>query len=276
MKSSGTAKIRLIDTPKELRDILLEVLDDIDAFCRKNGIPYFLFGGSLLGAVRHQGFIPWDDDIDIAMPREAFDRFIACYESDVCDLVWHGNRKTYFYPFAKVCHRKTILVENRFPATTLGVHVDVFPIDTVPDMETAAAINEMRKRTFFLLGLRNRPLSSLRGEFRHWRWRTLQALFLRLLPNKFFVERFLHAVRMAGARTPAFEGNAIWGYGLKEWCPLGLIGHGGKDVSFEGKRYPGLADPHGYLTHIYGDYMKLPPSEKRCTCHDFKAWALYD
>ena len=276
MKSIETTGLRPIDIPEELRTILLCVLDDINAFCRKNGIPFFLFGGSLLGAVRHQGFIPWDDDIDIAMPREAFDRFIESYKSDVCTLVWHGNQSTYFYPFAKVCHRKTILVENAFPRNPLGVHVDVFPIDTVPDMKTANEINEWRKKTFFLLNLRNRPLKSLRGEFRHWRLRSLQAIFLRLFPNKFFVGRFLHAVRLAGATTPAFEGNAVWGYGLKEWCPAGFIGNGGKDVPFEGKLYPGLADPHGYLTHIYGDYMKLPPPEKRCTCHDFKAWALCD
>ena len=87
---------------RELQEIEFDILCDIARFCRENGIRYFLCGGTLLGAIRHKGFIPWDDDVDIGMLRPDYERFLETYKSDHNELWWHGNKSGYFSPFAKL------------------------------------------------------------------------------------------------------------------------------------------------------------------------------
>ena len=141
----------------DIKDCSFQVLCRIDEVCRKHGIAYSLTGGTLIGAIRHQGFIPWDDDIDIMMPRPDYDRFVEIvrtgdYGFDLHCQEMDGN--AYWYPFTKACHRDTVLKESAVRETglSLGVYVDVFPVDGAGNTAAGA---KLRTMVFtFLHGLR--------------------------------------------------------------------------------------------------------------------------
>ena len=135
-------------TLTEVQQACLDILKDIHNFCQQNGIKYTLQGGTLLGAIRHKGFIPWDDDIDIAMPREDYDRFIRTYTSKKGYKLFSRElapmRKSVFLAFSRVCEMQKTFVDCRMlPWTSeeTGVWVDVFPLDGIED---SPAIREKR------------------------------------------------------------------------------------------------------------------------------------
>ena len=118
-------------TLAEKKQLMLSVMDEIDAFCRENGLTYFLVGGTLLGAVRHKGFIPWDDDMDIGLPRKDYERLIREFRSGsgkvrVFDF---RNKEDYFWPSAKAVAENTVLYELDDRKHPIGVFIDVFPFD---------------------------------------------------------------------------------------------------------------------------------------------------
>ena len=123
---------------EEIKKYSLEILKDIKRVCNELKLTYFLDSGTLLGAIRHNGFIPWDDDIDIAMPRPDYDVFIKKYNKHCLNsyrLKSLGNSFFYSYPFAKIYDKRTKLFEHGFSHDGLGLSVDIFPIDAYPDEE---------------------------------------------------------------------------------------------------------------------------------------------
>ena len=122
---------------EELREIQMSILDGVDKFCRAKDIKYSISGGTLLGAIRHKGYIPWDDDIDISMLREDYERFEKefpeCYEGHLC-LATLRRRKDWTLAFGKVYDSRTMgfMIGNKSVVT--GVNIDVFPLDDVPDI----------------------------------------------------------------------------------------------------------------------------------------------
>ena len=107
---------------EEIKAIALQVLADVAEYCDRNGIRYFLVCGTALGAVRHDGFIPWDDDIDIGMPRPDYERFISEYKSEKYYLCSHKLNAGYPYAFDKVCDSDTDLIENISILSYLDMH----------------------------------------------------------------------------------------------------------------------------------------------------------
>ena len=126
-------------TDKELLQLQLDILRDVDAFCRKNGIEYFLVGGTGIGAVRHGGYIPWDDDIDIGMRRPDYNRFIESFNGSYSHLKVYAPEinLNYYAPYANVCDTRTLLDEgeNGHRKDPIGVKIDIFPYDPIPSDE---------------------------------------------------------------------------------------------------------------------------------------------
>lgn len=264
-------------TLSEIQEAGFEVLKWFKAFCEKENLRYFLTSGTLLGAVRHGGFIPWDDDVDVVMPRADYDRLIGLmkdlggderYRLYLCE----GKRgqvtavtKIYDAFTVAVDKRKTEAVED------LGVHIDVFALDGMGDSYSEAA--ELMKK--------------LRPELNYRRW-VLAGKFL--FPKKRFwlfpvkVIGYLHAKRLgyekiekkieALRKTYDFETSKFVGcctsFGEdREIMPEELYRSASK-VSFNGEQFDTCADPDAYLKRFYGEnYMTPPPENKRVAAHYF-------
>ncbi len=125
-------------TLQDVQKVSLEIFLDVHEFCMKNGIKYCMSGGTLLGAVRHKGFIPWDDDVDLFMLRPDYDRFISTYKSDRYVLLTMENNKDYFLPYAHVADMDQTVIEynyDPFSRKKTGVKIDIFPLETVSNDE---------------------------------------------------------------------------------------------------------------------------------------------
>lgn len=125
-------------TLQDVQKVSLEIFLDVHEFCMKNGIKYCMSGGTLLGAVRHKGFIPWDDDVDLFMLRPDYDRFISTYKSDRYVLLTMENDKDYFLPYAHVADMDQTVIEynyDPFSRKKTGVKIDIFPLEAVSNDE---------------------------------------------------------------------------------------------------------------------------------------------
>ncbi|MBQ0087806.1 MAG: LicD family protein [Prevotellaceae bacterium] len=249
---------------EELKIIQLEILDYVDDFCKHHGIKYSLSGGTLIGAIRHHGFIPWDDDIDIQLLREDYDLFIEEWNKYEHPYVFHNvetksNKGT---AYGKISNPKTIMKDG--DTIQMGVNIDVFPIDKVIDMD------DFYKRHAKILNL----------YFYHWRVSRQWKWNFKILIWKFwgmifcpaYYERKINSLakKYQGKEAP-FLFEMIAGRGYKNPWPLDAF-RATVDVSFENKRYQALIGYHEYLTATFGNYMQLPPEEKQVSHHRFEAW----
>lgn len=255
---------------KEVQQIELDILKDVHAFCRDRSIQYFLCGGTLLGAVRHKGFIPWDDDIDIGMLRPDYERFIREYKS-----ARYGLRcletNTYTQAFAKVVDTRTLVDERGTTLKNMGVWIDVFPFDGAPQQNYCPMKTRTWRFVQEIILTRNIPLFE-----RGWSWRrhclVLALLPVRLLPNRWLAGILKKIAMRHSSETSPFIGGIVWGYGEKEILPRNIFS-GVVPVRFEDLDTFAMSGWRDYLTSLYGDYMTPPPPEKRKSSHRFKAWS---
>ena len=265
-------------THEELKQIQLGILDNIHEFCEKHGLAYFLSSGTLIGAVRHKGYIPWDDDLDIYMLRPDYDKFVRKFSENPPEntrLRALENCPEYQYAFAKVIDARTVLIEKAFGEKfELGVYVDVFPLESVPD-----------KPLFFLLWFgiltKLKRLSSL-------------ALEARLRKTKFFSNaktplrkiikfafyplaraisyrvylRIYDAIAKRHNAHSKYVYNMSCGAGIHTCFRRSAIS-GTTNIEFEGKTYKTMIGYKEYLYATYGDFTQLPPAEKQISNHDF-------
>lgn len=261
-------------TPDEVRERQLGVLDAFARATSDMGVSWFLAAGSLLGAVRHQGFIPWDDDIDVMMSRADYDRFCGAFRSDSGLALSAGwPHDGYAMPYAKVWDRATVVREPYRDAEPLGVGIDVFPIDAWARFRVGAWLQRVSlrlvRRILMLVlidvGARERRA---RDSFA---LRVVQTLLRPLEPTRIgglLTRLACLGWRMRGATT---GGILVWGY--SETVPLAAYADA-KTLAFEGRLMPVPAGWHQVLKATYGDYMVLPPAEDRRSHHSFTArWA---
>lgn len=254
----------------EHQQILYQILYMLDDFCTVHHIRYFLVGGSLLGAVRHQGIIPWDDDIDVGMERSEYDRFVRLFQQNRPEgysLLTIDNTEGYTLPFAKVALEGTLQreVSKNVPSAGIPINIDVFPQDGCPGETKEEAVAFFEQKRTLIQGLiwwrYNEPILLLPS---HWR-RSLRVVRYRLrYPSLASVKRVFETARQYAVRDCRFYACHVNGiYGKGEVQPSLSISGELPRISFGARDIPVPAQWHDYLTGLYGDYMALPPAEKR-------------
>ena len=254
-----------------LQSSLLEALKWFDAFCESNHLTYYAIGGTLLGALRHNGFIPWDDDVDLGMPRKDFDalgRFSELGGRYVIETYTSAARD-YCYPYAKVYDTTTTLVEHKRINISRGLFLDIFPIDSVGNTleECYRNYREVEKQYRFYLtlvaGLRKGRSVA----------KNAAVLAARLIPFGFrnqqkVREKLNMLCASIGPENGKYCGNLLGAYGRKEIVEAELFGIPSRHT-FEDMMLSCPARSEEYLEHIYGNWKALPPVEKRVSHHDF-------
>ena len=255
-------------SPQELRAlqmVLLEMLTEVDRVCKKNGISYAIIGGTLLGAVRHGGFIPWDDDLDVAMLRAEYVRFRAACAADLDASRFFFQDDTtdahYRLGYGRIRRKDSEFVrigQEHIPMQT-GIFLDIFPVDFVSDFYPLRALQSaycyvLRKLLYARSGKKAAKSAVLRAWY----------AALDRVPARFTFRRLAALAGRLGRHPsdwvraltfPTPKGGKA-GYRLKWYTDLA-------DMAFEGKMFPAPREYDGYLRYKYGDYLALPPPEKR-------------
>lgn len=260
----------------EYKKRLISTLESFKSFCSKYGLRYFAAYGTAIGAVRHHGFIPWDDDIDVMMLREDYDKFISLKNelTGSSFQIVDYNDKGYFCPFAKFIDTSITHWEFKQYPFNSGAYIDVFPVDYVDGSEEEAlALSEKMERVFSLY---QRAIEEYSGSdylklFRGWHLKTLFKRFITVCFIRPFHSQLLNKFRAYENLNRLKKGNCLYVY-----CTMYRYGQeinrkevfeSSLDMSFEGTT---IAVPIGYneiLKNKFGDYMLLPPLEKRVSHH---------
>lgn len=251
-------------TLAEHQAALLRLLQEFDRVCKALDIPYVLFAGTLLGAVRHEGFIPWDDDLDVLMLREDYHRFLAEAHTVLdADTFFLQKEFSEHWPlfFSKLRLNGTTCLEKMHPKDAQmhqGIYIDIFPCDSARETELGRRLQFVASKVVIAKAL------DKRGYDTNSIAKKVMIALCRLLPQKPFL-RYAQRGKadgdiahtfLAGARK--YSKNVIPRRFLTERC----------EVTFEGGTYPAPADYDACLTMLYGDYKTLPPPEERvCKQH---------
>lgn len=255
----------------ELRELQMSILDYVDSFCRKHGIKYTISGGTLLGAVRHGGFIPWDDDVDIQMLRNEYRRFTevwnGCKQDHPYEFVSIESGNGYGNPCGKVCNPKTVLIVNGFPTT--GIFIDIFPVDKVLDY------NDFRNRHNQVMRIRQK-MANLMAIKQNLSKNPFQRILLKVkggrVPMEILAEKINKIAMKRNEETNCpYLFEMVAGALCKEPFPKEVF-DSYIEMQFENRRYMSVRDYDKYLTSTFGDYMTLPPIEKRIRHHCFMAY----
>lgn len=260
------------------KSIVIDILREFHKICKENNLRYFACGGTAIGAVRHKGIIPWDDDIDVSMPRPDYERLIEiCSSRDMgnYELVTPENTENYPLPFLKLCRKDTTLIEESDTPCVIGVFMDIFPLDgTSPDKTEAATLKRRYDRIrnkLEAISTRNTFIEyiSLLKDSHEWGRFVVKTMgfFLRNRMRRMFM-KILNDISEKYPFESA-ENLIVYAgsYGEREVMPRSFCE--GKDIEmpFENVKVMMPSGYEEYLTRIYGDYMQLPPKEKQVSHH---------
>lgn len=259
---------------EEIKEICLEILICVHDFCETNKLTYYLAYGSLLGAVRHKGFIPWDDDIDIYMPRKDYEIFLK--EFDVTNInklfktISMYNDKTYWMEFARVVNTKTILIKKTIP----HIYIDVFPLDNMSNDYKQAL--SLQRKIRILKFLRNHKVGNFNLSYDFFTnlkniVHTMIKILIFFIPLRYLILKidFL-AKKYAQNKMTKYIGRAVDSRYMFEiyesTCFADRI-----LLDFEGYKFWGPKEYDKILTQYFGNYMEVPPKNKRIS-HSIEAY----
>ena len=262
------------DVLKKVQAIQLEMAKDVKRVCDENGIRYFLYRGTFLGAVRHKGVIPWDDDMDFGMLREDYDKFCRmapeALSGEYCFQNWHTD-SNYALPFGKVRKRNTVFVEAkcaRLPEN--GIYIDIYPLDDAPaDLKERKALASKLLHLFRIKLMKCGYTPWQEDDKIIWKKRIgylayqFAALFV---SQKKLVDVFEKLVRAVEASDTVYEQSALpKGF----YYDKALLEHV-REYPYEDTTFSGPENYHAFLSNLYGDYMELPPEDKRENRHQIQ------
>lgn len=260
----------------ELRKIQLaelHILNEITRICEQNNIKYYLVGGTLLGAIRHKGFIPWDDDLDIAMERKDYERFCTVCKEQLRDEFYLQNYKTdksFNMYISKVRLKDTRLVDKRVEKLNMhqGIYVDIFPLDyTKRDSGIILKLRANLIKLFFWIKvakLRNAQPKSLIK-----RLLKIPAMFIVFFIPTSIIDFLTNLLMKCGNENSINLVNFCSQYGYKKQTMHRSVYGNPIKVNFENNLYFAPAQYDIYLKRIYNKYMELPPKDKQRTNHEF-------
>lgn len=253
------------DTQNRLKEIQLDILKEYIKICSKYNLRYYFMGGSCLGAVRHKGFIPWDDDIDVGMPRPDYEKFMRVAQSELPKHYFLQNEKTdpdYPSCFAKIRNSNTTFIESSVAHLNMnhGVYFDIFPIDgwcTKPLFKLRKKIYTICVQKIYKVSSKRRFLSNL-----------VIKLISLIIPDYRKARDKLNKL-VSNCKYDEYEmvANYFGAWGERETFLREKCFCDGSIGEFEGINVVLPKDPDYYCTRLYGDYMQLPPVEKRITHH---------
>ncbi|ORJ28276.1 phosphorylcholine transferase LicD [Streptococcus oralis] len=261
---------------EEAKKIELDILDFIDSFCKENGINYCINYGTLIGAIRHKGFIPWDDDIDLSMTRKNYEKFIQLFseKQSKYKLLSLETDDQYFNNFIKIVDPTTKIIDTRNTKTyDSGIFIDIFPMDTFNDSKVVDICYKLE--SFKLLSFSKHKNivygdSKLKDLIRSFFW-----FLLRPISPSYFaiqIEKQIQKYRVKDGKYIAFIPSK---FKEKEVFAKEVF-EDFIEVPFEHLMLPAPKQYDAILKQYYGDYMTLPPKEKQFYSHEFEAYKLED
>ena len=262
---------------EESKKTQVEILSYIDKKCKEHNIHYSLAYGTLLGAIRHKGFIPWDDDIDIMLLRKDYDTLLSLLSSDANYNLIYEKTNNNWYTYAKLCDKRTYLREDGYPEIErLGVFVDIFPMDFIPDNKlerffyakalylfdrliyTSVSKNFFRSTSFIKTIIKTILFTPL-------------ALVSKSIGTKKLVNTTLRLMQKYNDKNMSYVGFLPNKYGYKEVFPVDWF-ENLDTLEFEGHSLSVISDYQSYLSLLYGNYMQPPPEDKRVSNHVFTSY----
>ena len=269
--------MREITDVKEIQGVLLQLLQRFDQICRENSLKYYLANGTLLGAVKYGGFIAWDDDADVLMPREDYDKLLSLAPAlcDECrELLSPASDNGWRMPYTKFTDKRTVWQEGDFDfGCEIGVSLDVFPIDKWHPQRAVAKLQAMRcdilKR--MLIYAVDPTLYTDKKGIKKGVLKTI-----RFMARKTGYDGVIGKISRFAEKTKKYPdknlGCVVWTcHASAEVFPAECFSDGGT-LRFEGGEYPVPRGYEEYLSALYGDYRKDPPPHRQRSNHRAKVW----
>lgn len=262
------------DNIKKLHNVNLQIVKEVITICEENNLMYYIIGGTLLGAIRHKGFIPWDDDIDLGMPREDYEKFLQVAPTKFSSHLLIVNYRTdpkYQYYITRVRDTETKVIETRIgnDSKYTNASIDIFPLDGSPNIAI------FRKLYYFRVMYHRALMSlcykdSIDTERKRSRKEKMLLFIMKLLPidrifnpynEKCKIDKIMRKYKVEDSN---YIGCLMGAYRTREMVPKAFYGEGAF-YQFENIEIRGPQLYDDFLTMVYGDYMKLPPVEARKT-----------
>lgn len=262
----------------EIKQIELQILIEFREVCNELGLRYYLSGGTLLGAIRHKGFIPWDDDIDLAMPRSDFNKLIEFsrnYQNDTYKFLFFSKTGG-LLPYAKFVNVKTH-IDAKYAEDEMQKHLwlDIMPMDGLPE-DINEVIHIYKKAEYYrkIIGLCNAKLGEGKSAAKK-----LAKYILKPLALIYGKDRAISNLNKLAMKynydSTKYVGAVTWGlYGVSERM-LKVEVERIVEITFENNKFSTFSCWDSYLKGLYKDYMQLPPVEKRIN-HEMIAWVEYE